>query len=141
MNVLEHQGIEQEDWERPHGTDYRVHPLRSPTWVIRPPLGQHLATLEGVPEDEWPAEQNIILEELLGRLTVMARGTSQACSHLSQELYLRVIQVVKESIKNYDNEQGLQYQENHIHLDRDLVGPLIAIFVHLQRELQAVRES
>ncbi len=72
---------------------------------------------------------------------MMARGTSQACSYRSQELYFRVIQVAKETIKNYEEEQGLQYQENHVHLDRDLVGPLIATFAHLQSELHAVRES
>ncbi len=64
-NVLERQGVEQEDWERPQRTDYRVVPLRPPTWVIHPPPGQHLATLEGVPEDEWQAEPDITPEELL----------------------------------------------------------------------------
>ncbi len=140
-NVLEHQGIEREDWERPQRTDYRVDPLRPPTWVIHPPPGQHLATLEGVPEDEWLAEPDITPEKLLSRLTVVARGTSQACSHRSQELYFRVIQVVKEAIKNYEDEQGLQYGENAVHLDHALMGPLIATFAHLQRELQVVRES
>ncbi len=71
-NVLERQGVEREDWEQPQGTDYRVDSLRPPTWVIRPPPGRHLATLEGVLEDEWPAEPDIIPEELLRRLTVMA---------------------------------------------------------------------
>ncbi len=72
---------------------------------------------------------------------MMARGTSQACSHRSQELYFRMIQVFKETIKNYEDEQGLQYSENTVHLDRDLVGPLVATFAHLQRELQVVRGS
>ncbi len=49
--------------------------------------------------------------------------------------------MAKETIKNYKEEQGLQYQENHVHLDRDLVGPLIATFAHHQRELRVVRES
>ncbi len=49
--------------------------------------------------------------------------------------------MVKETIKNYEDQKGLQYQENRVHLDRDLVGPLIATFAHLQRELQTVRES
>ncbi len=140
-NVLERQGIEWEDWERSQGTDYRVDPLRPPTWVVRPPPGQHLATLEGVAEDEWEAEPDIIPEELFRQLTVMARGTSQACSHRSQELYFRVIQVFKETIKNYEDEQGHQYGENAVHLHRYLVGPLIATFVHLQRDLQVARES
>ena len=43
---------------------------------------------------------------------MMARGTSQACSHRSQELYFRVSQVLKETIKNYEDEQGVQYGEN-----------------------------
>ncbi len=140
-NVLERQGVERENWEQPQGTDYRVDPLRPPTWVIRPPPGQHLATLEGVPEDEWQAEPDITQEELLRRLTVLVRGTSQACSHRSQELYFRGIQVVKEALKNYEDEQGLKYSKNAVHLDRALVGPLIATFAHLQREQQVVRES
>ncbi len=72
---------------------------------------------------------------------MMARGTSQACSHRSQELYFRVIQVVKETIKNYEDEQGVQYGEKAVHLGRALVGPLIATFAHLQRELRVVRDS
>ncbi len=139
-NVLEHQGVEQEDWEQSQGTNYRVEPLRPPPWVIRPPPGQHLATLEGIPVDEWPAEPDITPEELLRRLTAVARGTSQACSYRSQDLYFQTIQVAKETIKNYEEEQGLQHQENHVHLDRDLVGPLIATFAHHQRELRVVRE-
>ncbi len=86
-NVLEHQGVEQEDWEQSQGTNYLVEPLRPPTWVMRPPPGWHLATLEGIPVDEWSAEPDITLEELLRRLTKVARGTSQACSYRSQELY------------------------------------------------------
>ncbi len=140
-NVLERQGVELEDWERSQGTNYRVDPLRPPTWVVCPPPGRHLATLEGVQEDEWRAEPDITPEELLRRLTTMARGTSQACSHRSQELYFLMIQVFKETIKNYEDEQGIQYSENAINMDRDLVGPLIATFVHLQRELQVSRDS
>ncbi len=64
-NVLERQGIEREDWERSLRTDYRVDPLRPPTWVVHPPPGQHLATLEGVSEEEWQAEADITPEELL----------------------------------------------------------------------------
>ena len=108
-NVLERQGVEPEDWERSQRTDYRVDPLRPPTWVVRSPPGRHLATLEGVAEDEWQAEPDITPEELLRRLTVMARGTSQACSHRSQELYFRVSQVLKETIKDYEDQQGVQY--------------------------------
>ena len=52
-----------------------------------------------------------------------------------------MIQVVKETIKNYEDEQGIQYGENAVHMDRDLVGPLIATFVHLQTELQVGRDS
>ncbi len=141
VNVLERQGIEQEDWEQSQGTNYRVEPLRPPTCIIRPPPGWHLATLEGIPVDEWPAEPDITPEKLLRQLTTMARGTSQACSYCSQELYFRIIQVAKETIKNYEEEQGLQHQENHVHLDRDLVGPLIATFAHFQKELQTVREQ
>ena len=140
-NVLECQGVEPEDWERSQRTDYRVDPLRPPTWVIRSPPGRHLATLEGVAEDEWQAEPDITPEELLRRLTVMARGTSQACSHRSQELYFRVSQVLKETIKDYEDQQGVQNGKNAVHLDRDLVGPLIATFVQLQRELQVARDS
>ncbi len=52
-----------------------------------------------------------------------------------------MIQVLKETVKDYEDQQGVQYSENAIHLDRDLVGPLIATFVHLQRELQVARDS
>ncbi len=140
-NVLERQGVEPEDWEKFQGTNYRVDPLMPPTWVVRSPPGQHLATLEGVAEGEWQAERDITPKELFRRLTVLARGTSQACSHRSQELYFRMIQVLKGTIKDYEDEQGIQYGENAIHLDRDLVGPLLATFVHLQRELQVTRDS
>ncbi len=64
-NALECQGVEQEDWEQSQGTNYRVELLRPPAWVVRPPPGQHLATLEGVPEDECPAEPDITPDELL----------------------------------------------------------------------------
>ncbi len=107
-NVLKRQGVEPEDWERSQRTDYRVDPMRPPTWVVRSPPGRHLATLEGVSEDEWQAEPDITPEELFMRLTVMARGTSQACSHRSQELYFGMIQVIKETIKNYEDEQGVR---------------------------------
>ncbi len=140
-NVLEHQGIEQEYWEQSQGPDYRVEPLRPPTWVVYPPPGQHLATLEGVSVDEWHAEPNITPDELLRQLTMMARGTSQACSYRSQELYFQIIQVVKETIRKYEEEQGLQYHENPVHLDRDLVGPILATFAHHQRELRATRDE
>ncbi len=117
-NVMERQGVEQENWEQSQWTDYSVEPLRPPTWVVYPPPGQHLATLEGVPVDEWPAEPDITPDELLRWLTVMARGTSQGCSYRSQGLYFQVIQVVKETIKKYEEEQGLQYREDPVHLDR-----------------------
>ncbi len=58
-NALECQGVEQEYWEQSQGTNYWVEPLKPPTWVIRPPPGQHLATLEGILVDEWPAEPDI----------------------------------------------------------------------------------
>ncbi len=141
VNVLERQGIEPEDWEKSQGKNYRVNPLMPPEWVVRCPPGRHLATLEGVAEGEWQAEPDITPEELFRRLTMLARGTSQACSHCSQELYFRMIQVLKGTIKDYEDEQGIQYGTNAIHLDRDLVGPLIATFVHLQRELQVTRDS
>ncbi len=130
-NVLERQGIEPENWERSQGMDYRVDPLRPPTWVVHPPPGRHLATLEGVSEDEWRAEPDITLDELFRWLTQLAQGTSQACSHRSQELYFRMIQMIKETVKDYEDEQGVQYGENAVHLDRDLVGTILATFVHL----------
>ncbi len=63
-NVLERQGVEPEDCERSHRTNYRVDPLNPPTWVVHPPPGRHLATLEGVSEDEWRAEPDITPDEL-----------------------------------------------------------------------------
>ncbi len=44
-------------------------------------------------------------------------------------------------MRDYEDGQGLLYQEQPVHLDRDLVGPMLATFVHLQRELRAVREE
>ncbi len=58
-------------------------PLKLPTWVVHPPPGQHLATLEGVLVDEWQAKPDITPDELLRRLTVVARGTCQACGYRS----------------------------------------------------------
>ncbi len=51
-NVLERQLIEQEDWKQSQMPNYRVEPLTPPTWVVHPPPGQHLATLEGVSVNE-----------------------------------------------------------------------------------------
>ncbi len=120
-DVLECQGIEREDWEQSQGPDYRVEPLKPPTWVVYNPPGQHLATLQGVSVDEWLAEPDITPDELLRWLITMAQGTSQACSYRSQELYFQIIQVVKETIRRYEEEQGLRYHENPVHLDRALV--------------------
>ena len=71
----------------------------------------------------------------------MARGTSQACSYRSQELYFQNFQVVKETIRGYEDAQGLQYHEKPVHLDRDLVGPILATFAHHQRELRVARDE
>ncbi len=71
----------------------------------------------------------------------MARGTSQACSYRSQELYFRMVQALKEAVKDYEDEQGVQYGENAVHLDRDLVGPVLATFAHLQREHRVTGDS
>ncbi len=62
--VLERQGVEPEDWERSQRPDYRVDPLRPPTWVVRSPPGQHLASWEGVSASEWRAEPDITPGEL-----------------------------------------------------------------------------
>ncbi len=80
-------------------------------------------------------------EELFRRLTQIARGTSQACSYRSQELYFRMVQALKETLKDYEDEQGVQYSENAVYLDRDLVGSVIATFAHLQRELRVAGDS
>ncbi len=135
-DVLEHQGVEREDWEQSQGPDYRVEPLNPPTWVVYPPPGHHLATLQGVSVDEWLAEPDITLDELLRWLITMVQGTSQACSYRSQELYFQIIQVVKETIRRYEEGQGLQYRENPVHLDRALVGLILATFDYHQKELQ-----
>ncbi len=140
-DVLERQGMERKDWEQSHGPDYRVEPLKPPTWVVYPSPGQHLATLQGVSVDEWLAELDITPDELLRWLVTMAQGSSQACSYRSQELYFQIIQVVKETMRRYEEEQGLQYRENPIHLDRALVRPILATFDYHQRELRAAREQ
>ncbi len=112
-----------------------------PEWVVRRPPGQHLDTLEGVPEGEWRAEPDIMQEELFRWLTQIARGTSQACSYRSQELYFQMAQALKETMQGYEDEQGVQYGENAVHMDRDLVGSVLATCVHLQRELQVAKDS
>ncbi len=61
-NVMERHGVSQEDWEQSQGPNYRVDPLNPPTWVVRYPPGQHLATLEGAPVDEWRPEPNITVD-------------------------------------------------------------------------------
>ncbi len=71
----------------------------------------------------------------------MARGTSQACSYRSQELYFQEFQKVKETLRNYEDGQILQYREGPVYLDHDLVGPILATFVHYQRELSTAREK
>ncbi len=52
-----------------------------------------------------------------------------------------MVQALKGSVKDYEDEQGVQYGENAVHMDRDLVGPVIATFAHLQRELQVTSAS
>ncbi len=91
--------------------------------------------------DEWHAEPDITPDELLRWLTVIARGTIQACSYRSQELYFPIIQAVKDTIRKYEEEQGLQHHENPVHLDRDLVGPILATFAHYQRELRVASDE
>ena len=71
-NVLECHGVELEDWEQSQGPDYWVDPLRPPTWVVHPPPGQLLSTLEGVSLNEWRAEPDITPDELLRWLTEVA---------------------------------------------------------------------
>ena len=140
-NVLERHGVDQEDWEQSQGSDYQVDPLRPPTWVVHPPPGQHLATLEGVSLDEWRAEPDITPDELLRWLTEVARGTSQACSYHSEESYFQNFQVVKDTIRRYEGAQGFQYHEKPVHLDRAIVGPILATFVHHQRELRTAEDT
>ncbi len=137
-NVMEHHGISQEDWEQSQKPDYRVDPLNPPTWVVRRPPGQHLATLEGAPIAKWRAEPNITADELL--LTTLAEGTSQACSYRSQESYFRTIQLVKEAIQRYEDAQGLQYRENPVHLDSEIAGLIPVIVTHLQWELREAKD-
>ncbi len=134
---MEHHGVSQEDWEQSQTPDYRVDPLNPPAWVVRHPPGQHLAMLEGAPVDEWRAEPNITVDELLRQPTTLAESTSQACSYHSQESYFLNIQVVKETIQRYEDEQGLQYHEKPVHLDSAITGPITATIIHLQRELCA----
>ncbi len=106
--------------------DYRVEPLRPPTWVVYPPPCQNLATLKGVPVDEWRAEPDITADQLLRQLTTLAEGTSQACSYQSQESYFRNSQLFKEAMQRYENEQGLQYHDKPVHLDSEIAGLMIA---------------
>ena len=52
-----------------------------------------------------------------------------------------MILALKETVQGYEDEQGIQYGENAVRMDRDLVGPIMATFVHLQRELQVTSDS
>ncbi len=47
----------------------------------------------------------------------------------------------KKIIRKYEEEQGLQYRENLVHLDRALVGPILATFDYHQRELGVAKEQ
>ncbi len=96
---------------------------------------------QGVELEDWAAEPDINPDELLRRLTRMARGTSQACSYRSQELYFQQSQKLKEAMRDFEDAQGPLCQEQPVHLDSDLVGPMLATFVHLQRELRTAREE
>ncbi len=140
-NVMEHHGVSQEDWEQSQGPDYRVDLLKPPTWVVHRPPGQHLATLEGAPVDKWRAEPEIIANELLRQLTTLAEGTSQAYSYRTQESYFQNIQVIKETIQRYEDEQGLQYRKKPVHLDSSFVERIIVTFVHLKRELCTAEDA
>ncbi len=93
--VLECQGVSREDWEQSQKTDYRVEPLRPPMWVFHRPPGQHLATLEGAPVDEWCAVPDITPDRLFQQLTMLVKGTSQACSYQSHKWYFRHSQLFK----------------------------------------------
>ncbi len=50
-------------------------------------------------------------------------------------------QAWKETMKGYEDEQGVQYSENAVHVDRDLVGSVMATIAHLQRELRVAGDS
>ncbi len=49
--------------------------------------------------------------------------------------------MVKETLRKYEDAQGLQYNERPVHLDRNLVGLILATFAHQQRELSAARDE
>ncbi len=68
--------VSQEDWEQSLRTNYRVEPLPPPMWVVHPPPGRHLATMEEASVDEWRAEPNVTLDQLHRQLTKLATGTS-----------------------------------------------------------------
>ncbi len=115
---------------------YWVEPLLPPTWVVQPPAGQHLATLEGSPVGEWCTDSNITSNQLFRQLTELVRRTSQACSYRSQESYFRHSQQFKETMHSYEAEQGLQYCERPVHLGSGIAGSIIVTVAQLQWELQ-----
>ncbi len=49
--------------------------------------------------------------------------------------------MVKETRQRYEKEQGLQYGEKPVHLDSAIVRPILATFVHYQRELRAAEDA
>ncbi len=46
-----------------------------------------------------------------------------------------------ETIRRYEDAQKFQYHEKPIHLDRAIVGPILATFVYHQRELSAAKDA
>ncbi len=60
--------------------------------------------MEGAPVGEWRTERDVTLDELLRRLTQLAKVISQACSYQSQEFYFRHSQWFKEAVHDYEAE-------------------------------------
>ncbi len=133
--------MSQEDWEQSLRTDYQVDPLPPPEWSVPKPPSMHLSSMEDDPVDKWRPAPQVTPDELLQQLTQFAQGTSQACSYHSQEFYFRHSQWIKESVHDDEAEQGHQYRKGPVHVDSEIVGPIITTVTHLQWELQVAKDG
>ncbi len=136
--ILESRGMSQVDWDQSLKTDYWVNPLHPLEWSVRKPPGMHLSTMEGASVDKWHAEPNVTADQLLRQLTQLA---NQAFSYQSQKSYFRHSQRFKETMRDYEAKQGLQYHDRPVHVDSKTAGSIIAAIAHLQWELQETRDG
>ncbi len=137
--VLEGQHISREDWEQSLGPYYQVDRLLPPEWSVSKSLGRRLSVVEGAPADNWCAQPEITLDQLLRQLNHLAQGMQQGCIYQGQESYFRYSQHIKEATHNCEAEQGHQYREGTVHVDDEFTGSILANVAALQQSLIGAR--